>query len=53
MSRPSPLEQGDGMKRQIKRDFFHRRLSAVGLARKYGMTVRQVEAVIRKYVRAA
>jgi hypothetical protein len=37
--------------RQIVRDFFRRRLSVLGLARKYGMRVREVEAVIRKVTR--
>lgn len=36
------------MKRRILHDFFDRRLSMVGLARKYGRTVEQIEAVIRK-----
>jgi hypothetical protein len=34
---------------RIARDFFGlRRLSVVGLARKYGRTVSQIEAVLRK-----
>lgn len=36
------------MKRRILKDFFWRRLSMVGLARKYGRTVQQIEEVIRK-----
>lgn len=33
---------------RIMADFFYRRLSVVGLARKYGRTVQQIEEVIRK-----
>lgn len=38
-------------RRQIIRDFFLRRLRMVGIARKYGMRVGQVEEWIRKYLR--
>lgn len=37
--------------KHIARDFFHRRLSVVGLARKYGMTRLEVEAVIRRVMK--
>ena len=40
-------------RRQIVRDFFRRRLSVLGLARKYSMTVREVEARIRRVTRKA
>ena len=39
------------MKRGLLYDFFVRRLSVVGLARKYGKTIGQVEQRIRKATR--
>jgi len=35
----------------LAHDFFHRRLSVLGLARKYRCTVRQVEAKLRRWTR--
>ena len=35
------------MTKQIRCDFFSRRLSVVGLARKYGRTCKEIEKVLR------
>jgi hypothetical protein len=35
------------MKRKLQKDFFERRLSILGLARKYGKTCAQIEEMLR------
>lgn len=39
------------MKREVRHDFYKRRLSVVGLARKYGRTVAQIEDLLRRAAR--
>jgi hypothetical protein len=46
MAHPSQFE-GATMKRKVQKDFFERRLSILGLARKYGKTRAQIEEVLR------
>lgn len=36
---------------RIAHEFFYRRLSVLGLARKHGKTVKQIEALIRRETR--
>ena len=53
MNRPglSQRAKRDTMRKGVIHDFFFRRLSVLGLARKYGLTRQQVEAEIRRHLK--
>jgi hypothetical protein len=48
LRKQSAMPKTIAVKRKVRRDFFNRRLSVVGLARKYGLTVPEIEEMLRR-----